>query len=38
MISLFGVVLIARPAALFGQRSVERTEKGTAEERLLAVG
>lgn len=48
--SLVGVVLIARPQALFGQASstapavpaadgvVEPSEKGTPVERLIAVG
>lgn len=39
--SLVGVVLIARPQALFGQASStapEPSEKGTPAERLIAVG
>ena len=41
--SLFGVVLIARPAFLFGNTvpsggDTDRLEKGTPAQRLMAVG
>ena len=50
VISLIGVILIARPTALFGNTQVEDTigergptsmdgaEKGTPRDRLIAVG
>ncbi|KAF5319494.1 hypothetical protein D9619_008739 [Psilocybe cf. subviscida] len=37
-VSLIGVVLIARPAAIFGDSAGKSQEKGTPRDRLIAVG
>lgn len=38
VVSLIGVVLIARPAAIFGDSAGKSSEKGTPRDRLIAVG
>jgi hypothetical protein len=38
VVSLAGVVLIARPPILFGNGSMSMRSEGTAAERMVAVG